>query len=249
MDVAVVCVYRSGNAAVVDRLLAGLPQEAHIRLWALDRVVEHLEAHTIGCGSGPRSALLNRLVASVPASDDRWVVVTDDDLDFRNGDIGALAAWSEQAHFDVAQPAHVALSAISHRITRRRLGTVAREVGFVEIGPVVAVSPRARSEVFPLPEADGMGLGTEALWCALPERGLRLGIVDVVRVEHHGRGRRRVYDQGPGIRLLHRRMARFGGLDVARVTHSSWRWPRRTAPWEGAPPKVLRSAPADPSAR
>lgn len=248
LRLSVACVYRFGNAATVQRLLDGVPDDADVRLWALDHVHDALAERTVGQGPGLRSPLLNTLVEPIP-HDDRWIVIADDDVDFRSGDIPRLVAWAARAGLDVAQPAHVARSAISHRITRRRLLTIAREVGFVEIGPVVAVSPTARPHVFPLPEADGMGLGTEALWSALPERGLRLGIVDVVRVEHQGRGRPREYDQLPGIRLLHERAARFGGLDATRVTHSSWRWPRRAARWEGTPPRVLRSGPVDPPAR
>ena len=61
---------------------------------------------------------------------------------------------------------------------------MARRGRFVEIGPVIALSPRGRGLALPFPEDAGMGWGTEALWAVLESAGLRLGVVDAVLIRH-----------------------------------------------------------------
>jgi len=178
-----VCVYRYRNAAVVARLVDQIGAcGGHALLWALDRTHPALGRDTVGEGPGSRFALVNRLAAGVPRG--RWLLVADDDVRFSRRGLRAFLRLCDRLSFDLAQPAHAVRR--SHHyfwITRRHAGRIARETTFVEVGPVVAVSPAAREVVTPFPE-DGMGWGTELLWHDAQRAGLRLGIVDATPIRH-----------------------------------------------------------------
>jgi hypothetical protein len=180
--IRVVSIYRRRNAATLLELLGpALGAGGAVALWALDEQAPRLARWTAGSGPGTRFALANRLLADRPAS---WCVLADDDVRFRHGDVVQLVRFAHALGLDLAQPAHALGSHVSHSFTRRAPFRVARRTSFVEIGPVVAFSPRALPHVLPLPET-GMGWGVEADWAGLEERaGLRLGIVDAVTIRH-----------------------------------------------------------------
>jgi hypothetical protein len=176
------CVYRRRNVEHVTRLVAGARKAAFgIRLWALDEVAPELASDTVGTGAGSRFALLNEVAHGADAG---WLVIADDDVAFVTPSAPrTLLAVAAAQNFDISQPAQARGSYRSHLITRQRILASARETTFVEIGPVVAFSPRARDLVLPFPD-DGMGWGVELEWAALRERGLRLGILDCVALLH-----------------------------------------------------------------
>jgi hypothetical protein len=181
----VACVYRARNSRHVTDLVSafhGAPQ-AEIHLWALDEITSELAAWTVGQGPGTRFELLNRLlVRDTPA----WGLVADDDVRFVRGDAATFVRLARQLALDISQPAHALGSHVSHTFTRPTPLCAARITSFVEIGPVVALSPAALSHVLPFPE-EGMGWGTEAAWSELQHSaGLQLGIVDAVRLRHIG---------------------------------------------------------------
>jgi hypothetical protein len=126
---------------------------------------------------------LNRLLAERP---DGWTVLADDDVRFRRSNLLELIRIAERVGLDISQPAHALGSNVSHSFTRTAPFCVARLTSFVEIGPIVVLSPAALPHVVPLPE-EGMGWGTEVAWSDLQRTsGLKLGIVDAVRIEHLG---------------------------------------------------------------
>jgi hypothetical protein len=85
----------------------------------------------------------------------------------------------------VVQPAHRRFVNMTWQITLVRPRVVARRTHFVEIGPLVAISPNGRSTVIPFPEEARMGWGLEALWGTASIQGaVTLGIVDAVTIEH-----------------------------------------------------------------
>jgi hypothetical protein len=174
-------VYPARNADRVRALLPSLAG-ADVRLWALDEPASSLTPWTRGCGPGTRFQLLNRLLPE-PAGQD-WTVLCDDDVSFIRGDLSRLLDVAARAGFDVAQPAHGPGSHVSQPITRARRMSVAREVWYVEQGPLVAFSPGVAADVLPLREDVGMGWGIEYAWSSLRRRGRRLGIVDAVRIRH-----------------------------------------------------------------
>jgi hypothetical protein len=181
------CVYRPENVPVVHRLLdeaegAGLEP----RLWALDVVAPTLAAHTVGSGPATRQVLLNRLLAhdeDVP----RWVVFADDDVEIRHGSLAGLLDVATVTGSDAAQPAHDARSGASSGFMRATPGLVARRTGFVEVGPLLALGPRAQAAFLPLDESLGMGWGQDYLWSrAVADLSLVATVVDSVRMRHLG---------------------------------------------------------------
>jgi hypothetical protein len=113
----------------------------------------------------------------------RWTVVSDDDVLLPHSGLAPLVALCRGLAFDIAQPAHRADSYYGYRFTRRRPGVLARVTAFVEIGPIVVFSPKARLLVMPFPE-QGMGWGTSQQWHDLRNVGMRLGIVDSIPLLH-----------------------------------------------------------------
>lgn len=177
-------IYRERNTAIVDALVrqataAGM----EARLWALDRAAPALDSYTIGTGSGSRFGLINLLAQDVPS--ERWLIVSDDDVKFGRGGLRAFLSLAARLRLQLAQPAHaIRGSYYFHRITGRHALRVGRETTFVEIGPVLAISPDARRMVLPFPD-EGMGWGTELLWYDLYRSGkLRLGIIDSTPIKH-----------------------------------------------------------------
>lgn len=184
----VLCIYRRRNAGVLRELLRTVPQ-ATVRLWSLDAdVPADLAPVTVGSGPGMRLALLNRLVADVPAEvRSEALVLVDDDVRLVVGDLPALIEAGQRLRLDLWQPAHLPSSFRSWPLNRRRNGVFARLVDFVEQGPLVVLSPPAQEVVLPLPEDLDMGWGVEVRWHLAARRtGLRLGIVDAVGMRHLG---------------------------------------------------------------
>jgi hypothetical protein len=184
--VAFIAVYRHRHARRLARLVRQLGPTPTVRLWCLDEPAEFLEQFTVGQGPGTRFALLNRLVEMVPEPLRRdGLIVSDDDYDFRVGNLRQLAVVGRVAGLDVWQPAHGRTSYVNLRFVRRRPGVVLRRTTFVEQGPVLCLSAHAQAVLLPFPENMGMGWGVEIGWCRLAaEHGLRLGIVDALVIRH-----------------------------------------------------------------
>jgi hypothetical protein len=232
---AVYCVYRRRNAHVVERLLA--PTSAGgstVGLWALDEKDPALAHLTVGSGPGLKFDLVNRLVEERPPSTESHVVVADDDAMFLRGDLVTFVRTAETAELDLAQPAHVFWSNISHRITWMRPLSTARLTTFVEIGPIFAVSPGWRDRVVPFPEGLGMGWGLDLQWMDLREEGCRLGIIDSTPI-HHLSQFAAAYAPDEEIARLNQLLAERGAPSWKglRRTLATWhRW-RARPPWAG----------------
>jgi hypothetical protein len=184
LAITVASVYRAQNAANVAKMVEPLAAVGgSVRLWSLDDVPDRLRRWTQGSGPGRRFELLNRLLADAAPG---WTVLADDDVCFRRANLLDLVGISDLLGLDISQPSHALGSNVSHPFTRTTPFSVARLTSFVEIGPVVVFSPAALPHVVPLPE-EGMGWGTEIAWSDLQRTsGLKLGIVDAVRIEHLG---------------------------------------------------------------
>jgi hypothetical protein len=84
----------------------------------------------------------------------------------------------------LAQPAQSVASHAAWQVTLRRPLALARETGFVEIGPVVAMRREAASALTPFPPLR-YGWGLDLSWAALArERGWRIGVLDALPVRH-----------------------------------------------------------------
>lgn len=236
----VACVYRRASEERVARLLDGVPDSWTVALWALDEVAPVLAHATVGEGPGARFELLNAALATTN-TDDRWVVVTDDDVIVRRS-LADFVAMADRAGLDLAMPGHYGCSFHNHPITRRRLGSRARTTTFVEIGPVLAVRPAWVSRLVPFPEDDGLGWGAELAWSDLVDGGCRLGIVDATPALHlvpPGRA----YDQRAEMARLEAELDRRGivgtstraRVDAIQRTTGTWSHWRSDPPWAGLP--------------
>jgi len=178
-----VCIYRYSNHGYVEEILHNF--EGRTALWALDKPHPALASHTYGSGPGGRFALLNILISELPDDGSR-LVITDDDVTFAPGSLVTLVKTATHFDIDLAQPAHGPLSLCSHDFNRFQRGVIGRRTMWVEIGPTLVFSPKARDELLPLPENSMMGWGHEIVWHQAAKDGLALGVIDGVRVRHRG---------------------------------------------------------------
>jgi hypothetical protein len=119
-----------------------------------------------------------------PIPDHDWLLLIDDDVLLPRGFLDRFLFLAERFSLDLAQPAHRLNSHAAWDITRRQMGSVARETCFVEIGPVTAFSHRTFSTLLPFPELR-MGWGLDAHWAALArEQHWRCGVLDAVSIRH-----------------------------------------------------------------
>jgi hypothetical protein len=203
--------------------MARMPASTTVRLWSLDGdVPADLSAHTVGSGPGHRFALLNRLVAEVPAHSRRdGMVFVDDDIRFVVGDIPRLVATAARLSLDLYQPAHSAKSHANWAFVRRHALTCARRTDFVEQGPLIGLSARAQRSLLPFPEDLGMAWGVEVRWWSIAVRDrLVQGIVDAAVVEHLT-GTAQEYDRGENELRLKDELRRGGLADLGLLQRTS----------------------------
>ncbi|MDT7537965.1 MAG: hypothetical protein QOI82_1550 [Actinomycetota bacterium] len=233
-------IYRQKNAVRFAAFLRQQAGRADVALWGLDGEHPDLATVTVGTGPGKKFELLNRILDGKPPKPGHDIVVTDDDVTLSPGGLRALLALGHRAGFGLFQPAHGRHSTASHAITRRRHGALARETTFVEIGPVFVVAPSATQLLLPFPADAGMGWGLELQWRALRDRGLRMGIVDAVRVNHPDTPGS-TYDDGVEAREKARERALLDELGLAKIAEAQqligtwWPWQPKP-PWRHAHP-------------
>jgi hypothetical protein len=226
-------IYRARNLRVIEPLVSNARRlKMRVALWGLDGVVPELRGVTVGTGPGSRTALLDRLWDSVGGVARGPLVIADDDATFVRGDLGQLLQAAHECGFGIAQPAIAPGSHWSHRISVCRPLTFARATTFVEIGPVVVVSPEWQARVLPFPPDSGMGWGLDLAWHDLTTEGCRLGVIDAVTVRHVG-PTGVSYDLVPeyarlGAYLNERGLNRIG--QIQRCV-GAWRVWQRQPPW------------------
>jgi hypothetical protein len=133
----------------------------------------------------PKFDFVNELLTGQSLESFDYVVLADDDILLPDRFLDALTRLQGLLQLAIAQPARTAKSYIDHPIVQQHPGLVARETRFVEIGPVVSFHRSAYDLVFPFDLTSSMGWGYENVWakrCA--DRGLRIGILDAVPVDH-----------------------------------------------------------------
>jgi hypothetical protein len=132
---------------------------------------------------------LDTLLRQHPAAGHDWLLVIDDDVALPRGFLDTFLFVAERFDLSLAQPAHRWRSHAGWRVTRRRLGLIAHETRFVEIGPVSAFHARTFETILPFPPLR-FGWGLELHWSALArEHGWREGVIDATPILH---GLRRV---------------------------------------------------------
>ena len=224
------CVYREVNAPFVRRMLHQLPDGAEVRLHALGAVPGDLERLTLSAGPGLRMPLLQSLLDAAPVAPDAWVVVFDDDTDFAQPGRSAFLDIAAAAGFDIAGAAIDVRQPRTFPHTRVARASMARTVRMVEVGPVLALSPRAVTQICPFPSDSGMGWGLDVRWSQLP--GLRHGYVDATPIRHHG-AVGVAYEKRDETRRLDDELTRAGVDSLPDMAQTFERWPvwSRRPPW------------------
>jgi Glycosyl transferase family 21 len=150
----------------------------------LARSRHHVTFATSGVGGRGKFENLNALLDAHPPADHDWLLVLDDDVALPRGFLDAFLFLAERFDLKLAQPAHRRRSHAAWRVTRRQAGSVVRETGFVEIGPVSAFHRDTFETLLPFPALKA-GWGLDSHWAALArERGWRIGVVDATPIRH-----------------------------------------------------------------
>ena len=106
-------------------------------------------------------------------------------LSYPSGSSMHFWAYSPTYLFVLAQPARTSNSFIHHPIVEQQQGALARQNGFVENRPLFSVQRSVSSLVFPFDSSNPMGWGYECVWARdAASRGLKMGIIDGVPVDH-----------------------------------------------------------------
>jgi hypothetical protein len=150
----------------------------------LQRSRHRVELHCAPAGERGKFENLDALLELHPADGHDWLLVIDDDVRLPLGFLDLFVFLCERFSLSLAQPAHRLRSHAAWPVTRRRPGSVVRETGFVEIGPVTAFAAATFPVLLPFPQLR-MGWGLDAHWAALARgHGWRCGVVDAVAIEH-----------------------------------------------------------------
>jgi hypothetical protein len=133
----------------------------------------------------PKGAIVNAQIAAVDLARFDYVVLCDDDVVLPLGFLDSFLTLQERLAYRIAQPARTIGSYIDLPIVEQHPGLVARQTLFVEQGPVISVHRSAFDLVFPFDLISPMGWGLENVWSLrASERGLKMGIIDNVPVDH-----------------------------------------------------------------
>jgi hypothetical protein len=144
------------------------------------KTVSHIAATT------PKYQILNGLLETIPdLAEYDYVLTVDDDIVLPGQFLDPFLTLQYDLNFAMAQPARTDNSWIDHPIVQQQPGVAARQTLFVEIGPVVSFHRSVYDLVFPFDLTSTMGWGLECIWARLlAERGLKMGIIDALPVDH-----------------------------------------------------------------
>ena len=171
---------------------------------------------------------LNQLLAANPADGYDWLLILDDDVALPPGFLDAFVFLAERFDLALAQPAHRWRSHAAYSVTRRRPGSVVREVGFTEIGPLSALRATTFDELLPFP-ALRAGWGLDLHWSALArEHGWRQGVIDATPMHHGLRQIATSYSRDAAVAEARQFLAEHPYVPAAQAnrtvaTHRSWR--------------------------
>ena len=150
----------------------------------LQRSRHDVEVATSDVGGRGKWQNLNALLSDHPPDGHDWLMVIDHDVALPHGFLDDFLFLAERFDLRLAQPAHRRRSHAAWRVTRRRPGSVVRETGFVEIGPISAFHRSTFETLLPFPDLIA-GWGLDAHWAALAHaRGWRTGVVDATPIRH-----------------------------------------------------------------
>jgi hypothetical protein len=164
-----------GREAELARLMDKLARSRH--------GVE-ISSHPIGNRGKFENIAAAIAAAPAPPAAYDWLLIVDDDVAVGADFLDRFIGVAEAAGLVLAQPAHRLHSYAAYRVTQRHPGALARATGFVEIGPLTALSRATFDALLPFP-ATRIGWGVDFLWADIAaRRGWRIGVVDAAPVEH-----------------------------------------------------------------
>jgi hypothetical protein len=133
----------------------------------------------------PKGTIINAQVEAVDLDRYEYVVLCDDDVVLPHGFLDTFLGIQDRLQYRIAQPARTPNSHIDLPIVEQHPGLLARQTLFVEQGPVVSFHRSVFDLVFPFDLTSPMGWGLENVWSLrASERGLKMGIIDAVPVDH-----------------------------------------------------------------
>lgn len=133
----------------------------------------------------PKGKLINSQIDAVDLVGFDYVVLCDDDVVLPRDFLDSFLGLQERLQYRIAQPARTLNSYIDLPIVEQHPGLIARQTLFVEQGPVVSFHRSVLDLVFPFDLTSPMGWGLENLWSLrVSGRGLKMGIIDNVPVDH-----------------------------------------------------------------
>jgi hypothetical protein len=140
-----------------------------------------------------KSINLNRLLKEEDLDNYDFVIICDDDLTMPEDFLDRYLDVVIRYDFALAQPSRIGTT--SFDITKKVDGLVARRTRIVEGGPFVSMRRDAALLLLPLNETSRNGWGEHLIWpYRIEKAGLRIGIVDIVGVEHKTRKVCKYYD-------------------------------------------------------
>jgi hypothetical protein len=181
---------RQNNVADIIRTIAGTRSFRVEQRWIAmcgEPPTESVAAVTVDriAQLTPKGAIVNAQIAAADLHRFDYVVLCDDDVVLPLGFLDAFLALQERLEYRIAQPARTIGSYIDLPIVEQHPGLVARQTLFVEQGPVISIHRSAFDLVFPFNLISPMGWGLENVWSLrASERGLKMGIIDNVPVDH-----------------------------------------------------------------
>ncbi|MGH1573529.1 hypothetical protein ACRAWG_26280 [Methylobacterium sp. P31] len=113
-----------------------------------------------------------------------WLIIVDDDVAFGKNFLDIVLHLSEKHDLRIAQPAHQFHSYSTFKVTERHWGSMVRETGFVEIGPISLLHRETFDDLLPFPSLR-WAWGLDVLWSHVAaRRGWRMGVIDATPLRH-----------------------------------------------------------------
>ena len=180
----------------------------------------------------PKFELVNRALAGVEIATFDYVLVCDDDIYLPEDFLSSFLAHQQAFDFALAQPARAWHSHFDHAFVLRRPWLMARRTRFVECGPLISVRRDAASFLIPFADPEQLW-GLDLVWpIAIERRGLRMGIIDAIAVDHSLRPQATAYDKADHDAAMHRFLARTEHLSMEEaftILDSYWKLPSTRA--------------------
>jgi hypothetical protein len=165
-----------------------------------ERVYERLQNEKV-----PRPKLINSLLQDQNLASFDYVMLVDDDITLPRGFVDDYIAMHRRLGFALSQPARTFNSYINFPITKRVPGLLGRQTHFVEGGPVVCIGKELFEDLLPLDESAPNSYGADLTWPPIVEgRGLSMGVIDCVPVDHSLRPAATTYQLQPTIEAMGR---------------------------------------------